>query len=42
MPFKNFKVNDLIWSPSREDEFVAFGSDIYLFRTKNTKSSSKS
>jgi hypothetical protein len=38
MPFRNEKLVDLIWSPCREDEFIAFGNDLYLFQTKNHKS----
>ena len=37
MLFRNDKLIDLIWSPTREDEFVALGNDLYLFQTKNVK-----
>ena len=32
------KLNDLIWSPTRNDEFVAFGNDIFLFKFDQNKS----
>ena len=35
------KLNDLIWSPSKEDEFIAFDFDIYLYKVVNSKASGK-
>jgi hypothetical protein len=37
------KLIDLIWSPLKENEFVAFDNDIYLYKVgnKNTTNSSQ-
>ena len=32
------KLIDLIWSPLKENEFVAFDNDIYLYRIVNKNS----
>ncbi len=32
------KLSDLIWSPTRNDEFVAFGNDIFFFKLDPNKS----
>ena len=34
------KLIDIIWSPVKEDEFAAYGTDLYLYRVKNTSLSS--
>jgi hypothetical protein len=39
MASSNEKLIDIIWSPVRDDEFVCFGNDLYLFRVKNNKKS---
>ena len=37
------KLMDIIWSPFKEDEFAAYGSDLCLYRVKNSNlQSSKS
>lgn len=38
MPYRNDKPVDLIWSPFKDDEFIAYGKDLYLFKVKNFKS----
>ncbi len=30
------KLVDIVWSPVKEDEFVAYGSDLYLYKVKNS------
>ena len=37
------KLIDIIWSPLKENEFVAFDNDIYLYKVgnKNTANSSQ-
>jgi hypothetical protein len=31
------KINDLIWSPFKTDDFIAYGNDLNLYRLKNSK-----
>lgn len=39
---RNERLIDLIWSPFKEDEFIAYGSDLWLFRVRNSPSSDNS
>lgn len=32
------KLFDIIWSPLKEDEFIVYGSDLYLYKVKNSAS----
>jgi hypothetical protein len=40
MQSRTDKFLDLIWSPLRDDEFIAYGNDLYLYKVKNTSSQS--
>jgi hypothetical protein len=31
------KLVDIIWSPSKEDEFAAYDNDLYIFKVTNYK-----
>lgn len=33
---RNDKLIDFVWSPVNEDEFIAYGSDLYLFKVKSS------
>lgn len=34
MPFRTDKPVDILWSPLKDDEFIAYGKDLYLFKIK--------
>ena len=38
MPFRTDCPIDLLWSPVLDDEFIAYGRDLYLFKVKSNSS----
>lgn len=39
---RNERLIDLVWSPFKEDEFIAYGNDLWLFKVKNSPLGEKS
>ncbi len=31
------KITDIIWSPLKDDEFIAYGHDLYYCKVKHSK-----